>query len=171
MMKKYTREELIKAFWSRTKVNEETGCIEWQRSRTESNGRGYGSSTPIDGERHAHRIAWVIANGPIPKCFVLDHLCRNPLCVNVEHLEPVTHQSNVQRGSAAKLTAEDVVLIRMMYASNHYSLTIIAEKFQIATETVGYIVRGESWSNVGGPITKRGRGRFKKTPLINVAAD
>lgn len=46
----------------------------------------------------AHRLFYEHHIGPIPVGFELDHLCRNPRCVNPSHLEPVTHQENVRRG-------------------------------------------------------------------------
>ena len=36
--------------------------------------------------------------GEIPGGLVLDHLCRNVLCVNPSHLEPVTNRENILRG-------------------------------------------------------------------------
>lgn len=36
--------------------------------------------------------------GPIPEGLVIDHLCRDLLCVNPGHLEPVTQKENVRRG-------------------------------------------------------------------------
>jgi hypothetical protein len=48
--------------------------------------------------RAAHRIAYEAVHGPVPSGLELDHLCENKLCVNPEHLEPVTHQENVIRG-------------------------------------------------------------------------
>lgn len=46
----------------------------------------------------AHRFAYELLVGPIPEGLFLDHLCRNPPCVNPAHLEPVTHAENVRRG-------------------------------------------------------------------------
>ena len=48
--------------------------------------------------RRAHRLAYEAVIGAIPDGRVLDHLCRNRLCVNPAHLEPVTHQINILRG-------------------------------------------------------------------------
>lgn len=46
---------------------------------------------------YAHRIAWELERGPVPEGLTLDHRCRVRHCVNVAHLEPVTHQVNCQR--------------------------------------------------------------------------
>jgi len=37
-------------------------------------------------------------HGEVPRGLVLDHLCREPQCVNPDHLEPVTSAENVMRG-------------------------------------------------------------------------
>lgn len=47
----------------------------------------------------AHRIAFTLERGTIPAGLVLDHLCRRRVCVNPEHLEPVTHAVNILRGN------------------------------------------------------------------------
>lgn len=51
---------------------------------------------------HQHRHFYEKYVGPIPKGLELDHLCRNPLCCNPAHLEPVTHAENVRRGKAGE---------------------------------------------------------------------
>lgn len=47
----------------------------------------------------AHRFAYELLVGPIPDGLVIDHLCRNRRCVNPEHLEAVTDQVNILRGT------------------------------------------------------------------------
>lgn len=54
----------------------------------------------VRARRHvlAHRYFWEKTNGPIPEGLVIDHLCRNRACVNLEHLEVVTGRENCLRG-------------------------------------------------------------------------
>lgn len=46
----------------------------------------------------AHRAVFEAVVGPIPEGLHLDHICRNTICVNPEHLEPVTMKVNILRG-------------------------------------------------------------------------
>ncbi|MDP2917085.1 MAG: HNH endonuclease signature motif containing protein [Dehalococcoidia bacterium] len=54
----------------------------------------------------AHKFAYETLVGPVPEGKELDHLCRNPPCVNPAHLEPVTHQENDIRGIAGTVSAQ-----------------------------------------------------------------
>jgi hypothetical protein len=72
---------------------EPNGCIRWAGA---TNRDGYG----VIGRIHAHRYAYIATHGPVDDGLVIDHLCRNRWCVNVEHLEAVTPKVNVLRSTA-----------------------------------------------------------------------
>lgn len=76
-------------------IDPTTGCRLWPRAKS----LGYGR-IKFDGRLDlAHRVAYRLAVGPVPAGKVLDHLCRNPSCINPEHLEPVTMRENILRGT------------------------------------------------------------------------
>lgn len=55
----------------------------------------------VDGkQRYAHRLAYEWAVGPIPPGAQIDHLCREPRCINPDHLEAVTQRENIVRGES-----------------------------------------------------------------------
>lgn len=78
-----------------------TPCIEWQGARDED---GYGRVNHTGKWRGAHRVAWEEVRGTIPDGLVIDHLCRNRVCVNLAHLELVTSAENTRRGLSATKT-------------------------------------------------------------------
>lgn len=82
-------EQTIAHFWS--KVEKTDACWHWMGARDR---HGYGS---FQARTRAHRFAYELARGPIPAGLEIDHLCRNPSCVNPEHLEAVTHRENMRR--------------------------------------------------------------------------
>lgn len=94
-------------FWGHVEVGHPAGCW-WWRSETANGGYGLfrtGSSAAKTVQRKlAHRWSYEHLIGPIPQGLQLDHLCRNPLCVNPDHLEPVTPALNQRRGPAANKT-------------------------------------------------------------------
>jgi hypothetical protein len=87
------RPSIAQRFWSR--VDKSGDCWLWT-SRV--GGRGYGDFDVNGDGVAAHRVAYELVKGPIPEGLVIDHLCRNKLCVNPDHLEAVTHRGNVLRG-------------------------------------------------------------------------
>ena len=76
-------EDDVKRFWLKTRWNPWNGCLEWVAGRTPG---GYGKYHINRVGYPAHRIAWVIANGPIPSGLFVCHRCDNPPCLNVDHL-------------------------------------------------------------------------------------
>ena len=80
----------------------EKGC--WEFAATTRQGNSYRQIQIVeDGRRvlrYAHRVAYEHLVGQIPEGMQLDHLCRNRICVNPEHLEPVTASENRLRATA-----------------------------------------------------------------------
>lgn len=70
------------------------GCWEWTGG---TNHIGYGVVTVRYRRYSPHRLSYQLAAGPIPYGMVIDHLCRNTLCFNPGHLEPVTMAENIRR--------------------------------------------------------------------------
>lgn len=83
--------------WSR--VTESRECWTWTGSR---DSHGYGKIGIGKRTVLVHRQAYVDLRGPIPAGLDLDHLCRNILCVNPDHLEPVTPAENQRRARLAR---------------------------------------------------------------------
>lgn len=94
-----TRPTAETRFWSQ--VDASGDCWIWTGLRSPS---GYGRFFwTEDGKRkdgRAHRWVWEHLVGPIPTGFTIDHLCKNLICVNPDHLEPVTAGTNVLRGAS-----------------------------------------------------------------------
>lgn len=111
-------------FWLKVQKGAPEECWPWKGYL--SNGYGLFRVGGKAGYRiTAHRYSCQLVHGPIDAGMVVDHLCRNPCCVNPRHLEVVTQQVNLLRGvgptatNAAKThckrgheyTAENTILI------------------------------------------------------------
>jgi hypothetical protein len=82
----------LQRFWSR--VDKTDSCWVWRNAPAPGYGTiGFGGRNFM-----AHRVSWELTHGPIPRGLVVDHLCRNPSCVNPAHLECVRQRENVIRG-------------------------------------------------------------------------
>ena len=76
------------------KVEKRDGCWIWTAYKS----NGYGRFVYQGKQWLAHRWLYEQTRGAIEVGLQLDHLCRNPACVNPDHLEPVTNKENQRRG-------------------------------------------------------------------------
>lgn len=166
---KPTDEERFYSKISKTPTN--TGCLDWLGR---CNDDGYGTCMIGRDNWLAHRVAWMLANGPIPDGLCVLHRCDRPTCCRVEHLflgtrtdnnqdrdEKGRHVSNPVRGEKCpwvKITEQDVIAIRSdIYRG--WTLVAIAERFGISKGQVSRILRGEAWTHLDTqPCPPRKRG-------------
>lgn len=86
-------------FWS--KVSKSSGCWEWVCGRYTLD--GYGMFSIGHKTLSAHRYSYFLYHKYMPpRGMVIDHLCRNKVCVRPSHLEMVTSRENTVRGNTIK---------------------------------------------------------------------
>lgn len=72
-------------------------CWEWTGSRATYGYAGF----KLNGKTmRAHRLIYMLVNGPIPDGLTIDHLCHVRHCVRPSHLEAVTTTVNTTRAKA-----------------------------------------------------------------------
>lgn len=153
---------LASRFWAKVKIGAPDECWEWQGCRQAKTGYGsVGIGSRIDGTKGtmlAHRLAWELTHGPIPKGIKVRHLvCDNPPCCNPAHLALGTQAQNVSdmigkgrkrvvRGSAhpsSKLTDEAKQTIRELYAAGGVSQVQLAQQFHVNQPTISRVIRNK----------------------------
>lgn len=82
---------LEERFDSKIEFDGPSGCWNWTAAKDRD---GYGLFKVQGKMRRAHRIAWVLVNGPIPNEKVIDHKCSNRACVNPDHMRLASYAEN-----------------------------------------------------------------------------
>lgn len=100
----------------------------------------------IDGKtRIAHRYLYEKKYGRLGKDTVIDHLCKNPPCINTDHMEAVTVAENTRRGRSAKLSLNDVKNIRYMYENKSMKQYELAVLYNVCQPHISDIVNRREW--------------------------
>jgi hypothetical protein len=94
-----SRRSVVDRIMDKIEIDSATGC--WLFTGNRNNG-GYGLISTNGSGRAAHRVLYEETVGPVADGLELDHLCRQPSCVNPDHLEPVDHTENMRRAVAAR---------------------------------------------------------------------
>lgn len=64
---------------------------------------GYVRTTRNGKAVYAHRYHYELVHGKIADGLEIDHLCDNRACINVEHLDAVTHKKNMSHARTRNL--------------------------------------------------------------------
>lgn len=142
-------------FWD--KVEKGEGCWEWLACVQ----KGYGRFK-VGGKRGsmklAHRVAWELANGPIPDGLNVLHRCDNGKCVRPAHLFLGTQMDNVrdcvakgrypsrvgERNGRARLSKQDAERIRERNAAGE-SYRKLGAEYGVNYAHIGHIVNRLVW--------------------------
>ena len=149
-------------FWSKVIVAKPDDCWLWTGPTIRPN--GYGVLNVDHCNIYAHRIAYILACGPIPESKIVCHKCDIPACCNPNHLFMGTHYDNVhdklakgryhwtdRRGEKSpfhKLTNQQVLQIRSLYVPRCISLRKLAKMFGVSKPTIKAIVAHQTWRNL-----------------------
>lgn len=145
--------EQIERFWS--KVDRSGGpdsCWEWRGSRKE---KGYGQYALPGVTLRAHRVAWVLTNGPIPDGIIACHHCDNPPCCNPAHVFLGTRADNThdmlakkRNKPTRKLTPDQVREIRAIHASGAAGYCKLGRAYGVSLFTIRALIVGRSWRDI-----------------------
>ena len=119
---------------------------------------GYGAFRFEGRQLKAHRYAWELENGPIPKGMIVCHHCDVRACVRPSHLFLGTTLDNIRDKQAkgrqpygvdirsSKLTPPQVLEIRLLFPST--TLSELSRQYGVSVPSIKAAVTGKTWKHV-----------------------
>ena len=123
---------------------------------------------PSDGSERqrtlsVHVMIALVFIGPCPSGYQVAHNNGDRLdnrAENIRYATPAENQADRiahgtsnrgERHGAAKLTDQDVLEIRKLYAAGGVILRALSERFGVSVASIGYIVNRQTWKHLGDP--------------------
>jgi hypothetical protein len=141
---------IVKRFSALADIRPGDVCWRWLGKKNPKGYGYFGVGGQGAGTQLAHRVAYRLFRGRIPKGLWVLHRCDNPSCVNPSHLFLGTAKDNMQDAKAKgrlkpppvrrKLTGDQVAEIR---ASGEYP-TALGRRYGVSAEQVRRIKNGVS---------------------------
>lgn len=126
----------------------ETPCWIWQKAfGTDHNGDpGHGSMFDGTKMRPAHIVYYERKYGEVENGKQLHHKCEAKLCVNPDHLEPLTAADHVAKRKTTLLTPDDVLAIRRNVMG--HTKQQLASIYGVSVSNIKMILLGRTWKNI-----------------------
>ena len=125
-----------------SRINKTDSCWVWHGAIADN---GYSKVRFRNKHTSVHRVIYEHYKGKIPKGFQVDHLCKNKLCVNPEHLEAVTPAENTRRASKKA----NLLIVRIIKKlTGKIKQHEISGIFGLHQCHVSRIVSGKRWEGV-----------------------
>jgi len=150
--------KLFHRFWDKVKITGPENCWNWLAS-TQSKGYGSFAIKPRKTVL-AHRFAYELAKGKIPKGQCIMHTCDNRLCCNPDHLKTGSMAANNrdmrekhrhafgERHGNSKLSANQVINMRSDYRDGKYTHEDYADIFEVNKLTAKDAIEGNTWKHL-----------------------
>jgi hypothetical protein len=148
----------IARFWRKVDKRGTNECWPWKACTQV----GYGKFQMKDDVYGAHRIAYYLHHKKDAAPLLVCHTCDIRHCVNPKHLFRGSSADNsadmVRKGRSArtageangyaKLTEEQVLKIRELFATGRFTQRSLGQRFHVAQNTIQHVVVRDTWRHI-----------------------